>query len=1032
MSKKDIVKAVVKEVAPEVIEKTTKKTVKEGAEEIIKKTAKKAIDSGEKLAKKIVPDADVALGVGEKAASQNIDKISSKLTKEEIQIAKQSAEQTTQEQAKEAGKVLMAYSTKGKKEEEAAVAKSAGIIGNAWDAYQRGDMTEAQWRKIALGEPTLEKTREVSKSYASSSGQILQDRSNSYLINFLNRNAEKIDALQNTDEQVWASIRRNLDFFDEKQMNMAKEYGIIPKETVVLSREDAAEISKANPELLHEYLSNIDNPDWQRAYRHVVNKTKETGKYNTLFKKPSHVLKNIVLLTNLDNRFWDLGSNFIAHGLSLANIAFATHIAPGARKLFAHILPMKKSYRELLLLPNSHYTGEALKNVNGMFQAVFDSIIQEYNNVKGFIKNKSISGYKETAIGRNNRKINAGYVWESKQELSRYILPEDATALKDFLEEKSKLKKLEMAASYVVSEAGYTGAKAPDVFSSGAFRGGYFAQESYAEAVKMASSQSEEIIQKHGGLNAYSEEIWTTLIAADDGRQLTKEQKAIVADFFGNGEEGQKRLARKIKYISDMAGDQAAEDVFRTGGKKTLPGSIGTILDEKLREVPVIGAIYDAFYPLVKTGIRISDTALSYNPLGAALSDAWKEIKKANSAILAGKTPNMRDVDRAIGKLTTGTMLYAGAGYLAWNKYITGRFKPSERKQLADMGIKERSIYLNKKSYSYAKWGIPGEILTVVMDIFNDIKDINDNYENPRNLYGITDSIFSMIGLFADSFGTQPIGDMLTNSIGYAKYAATPSKSGEEIFKEIMNDWSNFFKRKANTLYNFIGRPLGVEPEKYLLENVESVYDSIQKGKNGLMPRLDCFGHKVMDTNEVGDDPLAIEMWRQDAMCGEFPHRVTVQIDSEGNSVKDVPIENIERYYWRKAMSHIYDEDLGIYFDSHARMTDYILGREDYKDYTPYQELDVVARDSDNENIKLYKQKALKGMYSDMREMALKTFLSYKDKDNLSTDEEKEIAQCAKDVYNRAMGIAVEEQNVKVKSLPIRMKPNKPTLSIGE
>lgn len=1024
MSKKKIVKAILKEVVPDVAKKVAKsapskiddiarknkKLLKETSEDIIRSKA-------DDIAKKTLQQG------GEEVGERAFEEVSSRISKAQKQQAEKAAQSISAEEAKKATETLYGYSVKGLQEEEKAVSEIGKTFGDTWEAVERGDATKEQFLQVIRQSPSLEQISEKSKGFAGGAGQVLQQRSeyysqnqNAYLRGFLERNNEKLNTLRNTDEEVYAKLF-NLDFFDENQMNMAKQYDIIPKETKIFSKEEALEIGKSNPEYLDAYMKNIDNKAWQKANAFVVEKSKSAGNFKKLFTSPSHVAKNIMLLLNVTNRAWDLGSNYIMHGISLVDVGFASHLSGKARRTFSKLFGKNTNWRALLEMEDSYFAGEAAKNANGMLKATIDTIKETANNIKNFAKDKDLHRYKQTAIGKHNSKIAAGLSFERNNEFSQYVLPESINAINDFLKADVGTK-TKQAAGFIINKAGYYGAGAPDVFAGGSFRAGNFMQDSYAKAMQLAGSAPDEIIEKHGGLKNYADEIMNTYIALDDGKSLTKQQQQVAREIFGRGKEGEQLMLDSLAEISKQAGEDAAQDVFRSGGTKTVYGKIATGIDQWMAnpavgkfKVPVVGEIYNAMFPLVKTNIRMIDKAISYNPLSAG-ADLIKELKKAKAAIAAGVKPNMRAVDKAIGKLTTGSIMYAGAYELFANKYITGKFNSDERKALQDLGIKEESICVSGKCYPYKKLGVLGIILSNVANVFNDIKDINENYEDLSNTYGAEAAALDMIGLLADPLAGLPIGDMLTYGTGAIRNSKTPAEATSKIAEKIINSWAGFFKRKLTN------------SDGYLLESITRTSKNLKDAKSKMALRLDCWGHPVKDSIKIKDDPLSMEMWYQDAMCGEFPWTKGVNSDGEDSDSISVPLMQDERYYWRKMMSNIYDPETDTYYDAHDKMSDFVFGRENYKD-TSYTELDVVARDLDGNVVPMYKKKILKEMYSDLRNKAFNTFLSYKDKENL-TEEEKDIAECAKNVYNRMMEKKKQQMEIHINPLPINTKPTLP------
>ena len=1035
MSKKKIVKTILKEVLPEVAENVLKKAP-ETVETVVKKSKSKVDDivrGSKKVAKKAASTIDDTLKVGknvvEEAAEKATDEVaekafedvSTKLSKAEIAEAKGLAQEVTQEQAKEASKTALAYSEKGVIEEQTRIAASSKGITNEFEALQRGDLTKQQYinKALQVAEPLTE-IKGKRKVYASGPAQILQSRSNDYTVTFLNRNAEKIEGLRVSQPEIYLDTYRNLDFFDEKQMNMLKQYGIMPKETVVISRDEAKKIAEANPELLHDYLSHIDNAEYQKAIKKAIDETKSSGTYSILFKQPSKIAKNIMLLANVKNRGWDLASNFFSYGLSLSDITLATHLSGKARRGLSKVL-LPGKYRQLLSMSDSHFSGEASKNLAGMREAVFDFLKTSWENAKSFAKDRNLDNYKETLIGKHNRKVKAQYSFERNKDFSEYIVPDSVASVNEFLKEKNIIKKGKETLEFGIQKAGYYGAAAPDVFGTGAFRNGYTMQEAFAKASELVGNASDDVIKKHGGYENFVNEVMDAMIASDMGNPLTKEQKIMAKDLFGR--RGTADFLDHVKSVSELASQEASENVYRTGGTKTVFGKIGTGLDEFLSDpvvhgwkIPLVGKIYDAAFPLVKTTIRTADLALSYNPISSGFQ-VVKEARKAASALEKGIQPNIRDFDRAIGKFATGSIAYVGAYELFANKFITGKFKQEERKMLTSMGYKEDSICLGGYCLPYKRSGVVGEIMSNVANIFGDIKDIYENYTDPKKLYDPKDIVFDMIGLLSDPLANMPIGRLLSV---VDKRSVTPAKSFSKITKGIWNSWTDFFERKIK---EFGG-------EENLLEMLDAEQKKLFEIKRKSKPKLDCFGYPIRDSLKIKNARLEQEMFNNDALCGPFPSNASI----DGI---EVPLYPMESYYWSQMMRSIYDENTDSFYEARDKMEEYVFGTDTYKG-TAYNELDIVARDMSGEAIPMYKTKALKGMYSDERQKAFKTLLKCKDvefvkrldPDLFTSDEKKELARAAFSIYNRRMNIL--EQQMKIKNKPLPVNPAKPTLSIGE
>ena len=655
----------------------------------------------------------------------------------------------------EAAKTSISFSEKGLKEGEKEFSRLGKTLSDAVDALERGDMTEQQFKQVVFAQPTPEEIHDTVKAYAGGAGQVLRERQPNALLDLLSRNAEKLTDLQVNDPKAYAYITSKGDLFDEKYVNTLKDYGIVPKETVTLTKEEAEKIGKANPEWLKDYAKNIDNPKWQKANRFAMGKARQAGVFNKLYYNTSHIAKNIALLVNFKNRAWDLGANFAQHGMSLSDIYIAEKLSGKARRAFARVMPSKK-IRAALSMPDSHYAGEAAKNVVGMMNTVFDSIKQTADNMRRFVKNKNTDGYIITPIGKHNQRIDFGYGYENNIAIANSILPDDMLSIREFLStDLTGKQKVGRAIKFSTSEAGYYGAKQPDVFASGSFRGGYIRSESWAKANELVGNLPDDVVERMGGKKKALDDTMNMFIALDDGQPLSKDQQSMSDILFGVGERGEKRRARAIKNLADNASEQAASDVYRAGGNRTLPGKISMSFDRNISRIPVVGKIYDACFPLVRTTMRAVDSAISYNPFSAGLN-VIKDIKEASRAIERGFKPNMRKVDRAIGKFATGAMLYAGAYELISNKIITGKHNLSERRALINAGIKEDSLFIGGKSFSYKRLGGAGEILSLVANIFNDIRDINENYEDPSNTYNTLDASISMIGLLADGMAKRP------------------------------------------------------------------------------------------------------------------------------------------------------------------------------------------------------------------------------------------------------------------------------------
>jgi len=985
MAKKKIVQTLLKEVLPEITEKTIKKLPT-------------TVD-------------DIAKVIPEEAVGESVERLGSRLTKEEIATAKKAYKTVTQEQAIEAAKTSLSFSEKGLKKQERQFTNLQRSLGNATDALERGDMTEEQFRKFVLSKKTPTEIYEEGKVFASGPAQVLRERQNNPVLSLLSKNKEvdeKLAALSVNDPKAYTDIVSKGDLFDKEYMDLLKRYDIIPKETVVLSREEVERIGKANPDWLAAYAKNIDNPAWQKADAYIRRKAQRAGVFNKLYYGTSHVAKNIALLVNFKNRAWDLGANFLRHGLSVADITAATYLSGPARRAIAKVWPTKK-IRAALSMPDSYYSGEAAKNLIGVTTTIFDSVKQTAANIKSFVKNKNTDGYVLTPIGKHNMKINYGYGYERDIDAYKNILPDDMLSIREFLStDLTKTQKAARGAKFAVAESGYYGAKAPDTFASGSFRGGYILSDSWAKANELVGKLSDDTVEKLGGRKKAVDDVMNTFIALDNGQPLSKSQQETATALFGTGKTGEKRMMSVMKNISETSSEEAAEDVFRVGGTRTLVGKISTSLDRQISKIPVVGKIYDAMFPLVRTTIRMVDDAVSYNPFSAFVG-AVKEIRQASKDIARGYQPNMRKVDKAIAKVGTGAALYGSAYWLVSNKFITGKHKPNERKALIDMGIPEDSIFVGGNAYSYRRLGTLGEALSITANILNDIRDINENYEDPSNIYGTFDASVDIIGLFADTMGNVPVGNMLTYGVGYSK-TSTPKEGMADIAAKIIDSWGGLFNRRAME----IG---GVD---YLVQYLRDSQNKLNILKSKMLPRLDCWGHYVKDTSEVKPDPLSLEMWYENAVCTDVPRNVT-----RDNTT--IQLDGMERYYWQRALSHIHDKTNDTYFDAHDRMNDYVFGKGKYKG-SAYSELGSIARDREGNAIDMYKRKALKNMRSDLVSQAFDTFLEYKDKWDYKDEEEKNMIIYARRVYERLMKAKKAQEEIEIKTLPVNPQTFKPTM----
>jgi len=722
-------------------------------------------------------------------------------------------------------------------------------------------------------------------------------------------------------------------------------------------------------------LSHINDSKELEALGLISKNQQSKGTAAKFFENSMTFFKNALLIAHPENRLLDGGANFFTRGVSLLDLKVAETLS-GTRAKISKLFP-QGTVRELLG-SQGYYSGEAAASLNGTLVAIKDTLVETAENVRRFAKNKSTEGWKETPIGRHARKINAEYQWQRFHEFEDAALPNDIKGTIDYLATKS----------------GFALSKGVDVFGGGAFRAGDVAQNALAQAARRA-----EEIGKSGDRN-FIDEFSRFLIAADNGEKLPASQIKKYQSLFGN-----KGMDDMLTSIAEESSESAARDTYRKEAS-TFVGRALAKADKAITKVPVVGRIYDAFFPLARTGYKILDVAFSENPILQA-REAAKALKIARKELSETGTTNLRNLDKAAARFLTGSMAYTGASILVYNNFLTGKLPTgAEGKLWKEKGYKAYSINLPGMSIPYRRLGKTADVLGTIADVINDWKKFNDEYEDVSTTYGPVEYGLDLVGMFmADPLWSVSFGDMISDfQLG-------------KVTKKKLEGYASLFPQ----MYDNLKQSLGFEPSDYLREMVINTGKKISdyKGSGKFRPRLDIFGEKVKNNYEVKEDKLADEMFFQSAFPSEPGYTATV----DG---VEIELTGDERYAWREMMSHIHDKETDMHYSTRDKLKSVIYDIDTTKKGSYYSALDNLELD-DMGLRKEYKRGTLLGTYNECKNAALETLLEYKDK-SVANGREKEYAKYANDMWRRAREVKLNKMEMPVinKNLPPSFK--KPTL----
>ena len=739
-----------------------------------------------------------------------------------------------------------------------------------------------------------------------------------------------------------------------------------------------------------EVLSNIRDRKSLEMLGVLKNEMKQRGQEKSFFDNIVHIGKNIMLLKEPANRLMDGGANFVIRGVSLLELETAQGLQAAGKKLSSVFGGRKLA--ELLSSPGI-YQGSAARSLNGSLVAIKDSTIDFAKNAGRWVTGHG-DEITETAIGKHAKKMKAEYLWQTQNEVATFVLPKD---IKEAITQikTHPVRSVVNAGSEVINNAGFAMSQAVDDIPAGAFRAGSLAQDAYQQAylraVDIGKQNDKEFIDR----------LAQDFIRSDNGVPLSKKTLDEYFEMFGPG--GYDEI---VQGISESATRKAEMDTYRVGHLTKLGGSLEDLYTSA-RNIKFLhlGKIFDAFYPLARTTIRITDRMFADNPI-SAMRNVSKAYKKAMYEIEKTGSTNSAEFYAAAGKLAVGSTAYTTAMILTYNNVLMGSRSEnkSERSIMEALNKKYDSINIGSVSIPYERFGAPGVMLGTVVNILSDIKDIKEKYDDESNAYDVLSASADLIGTFM----TTPVWNTI-----FGRMAEDFSLG--RLTKKTLKQYSLLLPRA----FSAVKRNLGFTEDNQVTEYFFDVRKNLLDAKLRSRIRTDMFGNPVTKSFTTKQNEIAKEM-------ADVGTTFTTPYNSNTASVNDEEIQlyPIEKSIWNSFLSHyqVFDKQgnpTGEWTSVEKELGLVMYGGKDATEEGKlYFEIGNTKLAPDGEKQRT-KAGILADVYNEAKRNALLTFLSYKDK-YVDTDEEKEYANDAIDLWRRSM------EAKKKKMQPV------PSLNIGE
>jgi len=738
-----------------------------------------------------------------------------------------------------------------------------------------------------------------------------------------------------------------------------------------------------------EMLSNLRSPEQLETLGVMKKEMANRGQLESFYNNATHIAKNLMLLARPINRLADAGANIFTRGVSLFDLAMAEGLQKAGKRLSPAF--KGKKLAEILSSPGI-YEGSTIKSLNGSTIAVTDYLITGGKNLWNWTTGQG-EKIKETLIGKHSRKMTSEYVWQTQKEVANFVLPKDINDMIRVLKE-NPVKAPIKAAGKVVSDAGFGLASTADSIPAGAFRAGSLSQDAYQMAYLKAADvgklEDKEFIDR----------LAKNYILADNGTPLPKNTVDEYINLFGPG--GFEDAAASV---AKQATQEAERDTLRTKPITMVGKGLENLYGDIIK-LPLVGKLFDLRYPLARAPIRMLDRFFYENPF-STIKRIGKVYKKARYELEKTGATNSAELYKELGLLVNGAAAYTVAGTLAWNGILAGDLPEDkgERALWERTNKKANSINIGNESIPFDRWGKPGVVLGYIARLFQDIKDIHDNYEDDSNTYGWADAAGDLIGAFT------------VNAVWPTVFANMADDfSAGRLTRKTVQQYTKLLPRAINSLM----QDLGVETEDDVIQVFVDARKKISETKLRLRPKTDAFGDKIKGNTWSRNKDIITDEWDRVGFKPNMPY------DTYSATVNDMEIGlyPIERSVWNSFMNHfqVYDSEgnpTGEWSSVEKELFDVIHGGKDAtKEGDLYFEIGNTQLSPEGERLATQKA-ALQNIYNDAKRNALLTFLSYKDK-YVDTDEEKEYSRLAKLLWKRA------ESAKKNKMKPI------PSLDIGE
>lgn len=729
------------------------------------------------------------------------------------------------------------------------------------------------------------------------------------------------------------------------------------------------------------------NTSFLKELNTIGRQAQKDGLGYKIYVNAQNFVKNAMLAQNPIGRFADAGGNLVNRGITTIDLYIAEQTTKAGQKLSSKL---PEGILRGVLSGDGVYAGETATMLNGMRLAAVDYVKTGSQNVVNFIKNNK-NGIRETVIGRNARKIDYQFTWDRENLVENAFVPMDMMSVL-----KSSIKNIPNTVSNIYMAPGYGLTKQLDNITAGSFRAGDLALKARHYAIQ----KSREIGQ--GENEKLISDLEKYFIERDQGNDVDGLATSI-QDYFGRNvvEDISDQISREVT-------DSAARDVFRLK-PETLIGKYANLIDKGIRSIPIVKNIYDWTFPFARVPIRILDRVAQDFPL-RNLSNIFTEYNKAAKNLRETGKVNSTEFYRAVGKFGQGVITWSVLGSLVSSGYITGN-RPKD-KQVSKMwetkGIKENAFNIPDEngniaySIPFIKAGAPAETLSLMVNCYNELKDIYDNYQNPAKPYGIPSMMLHFVELLVSTPLWNTVFGQFAREIDAGSFIENHGASLLKIFPRLKDNIEKVFGEKDGEIANKVLLNYGKQLKEYKLE---------------MVPRLNFFGEYIKDGIKTNQNELLTDVANLGVKVTEPELTTTAKVDGI-----EMTLNPEQKYLWQRLMSgfeikdskyDVFGRKTDLYTELYSAMKsdEYLLsGTSEYiRDVTG----DIIKNDKTRQAI-------VSKVYNDSKKAAFEYFISFKDR-QATNDFEKKLKRNAIDLWNRA-------QEVKQMKLDKPLKPTVPTL----